>query len=319
VEKIIREFIGPKTEFDFDNYLRSRNIRQITSLNQMQRKQFIEDLVNRVVRPATSSGKTSIARVELMSILKVGVEPWKITADYVPSPREYLLAAEMKAEFHRLRNKTVYEQFVKYKITDPKTVGPETQRELVKTIVGDIFGSMSKTTLGYSQLLFKHQPTEWVVKSNLSVYMDEKEAAESGKSIVSLINTLGAETQKQHVEVDRDVLSEKLRDDFVDTNQVVIRKLKNDLDIKDMGALSEAKKQAIMRGIMSYYFGKMSEQYLNIELEKMSTAYRENLDSAEKLRLINAIIYDCLHSTMNQKDAKAAHAEITQMMNPKNG
>jgi hypothetical protein len=314
IERLIREFLGGKSDFKLDRYLKTRGIENLDSINRTQREEFANDLIEKIIRPATSGGKTSIARVELMSILKIGVEPWKITADYVPSPREYLLEPEIKNEFRKLKHQAIYSHMLKYDLKNKTEIEPQTKKEILNSIITNVFGSMPKMTLTYTRLLFNQQPVEYVINKNLNAYLRPNEASDSAKSFMQLVNVLTMtkpeETQKA---IDEELLSKKLMEDFMDTNQVAVRKLKNELSIDDWGAVTETKKQRLMQTIMSHYFGQMSEQFLRLECDKMSL---EEDAATDRMRLINAIIHDCLRSSMNRDHAKKATEDLTNLINP---
>ncbi|MFH0862098.1 MAG: hypothetical protein V1875_03615 [Candidatus Altiarchaeota archaeon] len=318
INRLFRDFLGSNTDFSLDKHLKAQGLQDISTLNQTQKRQFAEDLIDKVIRPAASSGKTSMARVELMSILRIGVEPWKITADYVPSPREHLLAHEMNEEFQKLNRQTIYAEVARNNLRERVEPDQHTKNAVITSVIATIFGTMPKTTLVYTKKLFNKRPIEWVVKNSLSAYMKNEEARESAKNLTQMFGVLvkAKDDQIQPNEINMELLSEKLRDDFTDTNQVVIRRLKNELNIDDMKTVNEAKKQRIMQTLMTHYFGQMSDKYLSLEAEKMKLNADTNRATTDKMRLINAIIYDCLHTTMAAEDAKLAHTDLSFLINP---
>lgn len=318
IDELIREYLGSSTDFNIERYLRTRGVQDFSHLNQVQKKQFAEDLVDKVIRPATSTGKTSMARVKLMSILSIGVEPWKITPDYVPSPREYLLSHEINDEYKKL-NQAIYAEIIKKNIMERVEPDPETKAKVVNSIISSIFGTMTKTTLLYTKKLFNLRPTEWVVKNSLSTYMNPEEAAESSKNFTQLFDTgvKAKDEQIQTKDLDLKLLSEKLRDDFTDDNQVVIRRLKNELNLESMKKLDENKRQRILQIMMGHYFGQLSEKYYNMEIEKIKLSEESDSAAADKLRLVNAIINDCLRATMASEDAKEAHNDLLSLLHLK--
>ena len=316
IESLMREYLGKDAGFDFDAYLKIRNIRDINSLNLVQKKQFADELAEKIIRPATSIGKTTMARLELMSILGIGVEPWRITPNYVPSPREYLLGEESKTELRKLINYAISKEALKHNLKDLREITPPMKQEIVGGVVLDVFGSLPHATLSYSKSLFDQYPTQWVVDRSLATYMAPEKAKETGKRLTQLLDTLLKTTESPKTDttqIQEELLSKKIADYFDDTNQLLIRRLKTENDIDNRLPVPDDKKHRILHGIMTHHFGFLSSRFLDMEYGKLGI--RDADDSgADRIRLINAIIHDCLHTSMTKEDAKHAHEELNKLL-----
>ena len=316
IENLMREYLGRNADFNFDAYLKIRNIRDINSLNLTQKKQFAEELVEKTIRPASSIGKTSLARTELMSILCIDVEPWRITPNYTPSPREYLLEEESKTELRKLINYAISKEALKHDLKDIREITPQIKQEIVGGVVLDVFGSLPHATLSYSKSLFDQYPTQWVMDKSLATYMTPEKAKETGKRITQLLDALlkTAEPAKAgETQIDEELLSEKISDYFDDINQLLLRRLKTENNIDNRLPVPDDKKHRILHAIMTHHFGSLSRRFLDMEYGKL--CIKDIEDSGEdRLRLINAIIHDCLHSSMTKEDAKRAHEELNKLL-----
>jgi uncharacterized protein (DUF2249 family) len=312
IEKLVNSYMKGR-KFSIEDYLKRQGISSLIDLSKHRKEQFADGIVD-LLHSYISSGRGSIVRVELMSILKIGFEGMKITKDHIPSPKDHVLEKEMKEHFTKLKDSIKKELIIKHRINE-KDRSKDCKQKVLKAVVTEVFGSMPKTELLYSRQLFNKFPLEKVIRKNLSTYMGEAKLKDESKDFVKTLTALVDSEQEQDSEgIDNDKLSRKLKDDFVDTNQFVIRKLKNELDVRDMGLVAAAKKQAILKGIMSYYFGQMSEEFLRLELEKMDLTKLSDKTAADRMKLINMIMHDCLHSHMHEDDAKKAHKKINDLI-----
>jgi len=319
IQALMRVYLGDKMSFSFNDYLKSRGISDLEHLNLEQKKQLAEDLVEKIIKPATSMGKTSLARVELMSILRIGVDIWKITPNYVPSPRDRLLAEEVKNEFRKLKHQALARQIIRYKLREKLQIDEATREEIMGAVISDIFGLMSHTTLAYARELFNQYPVEWVMTRNLGAYMSYNEAAESARTLGQLLDVVSKTKERPPEDpgkIDEKLLSGNLMNYFNDTNELLVRKFKNEYKIDNTKRMTEEKKQRMLNDIMSHYFGFLSQKFLSMEYDKLGLKDDTESEATQKLRLINAILYDCLHSSLVSEDANKAHEAINKIINP---
>jgi hypothetical protein len=311
VEEAVRKSLG-SSSFSIDGYLREYGVEEFPGLSLNQRRQFVEDLSNRVISGHLTPSRANMARMQLLSVLGVDLEPWKITGNYVPSPREYLLSDDMRRGFERLKRRAIKDSISKFRVNAIGKEGEKVRSDMLSNVIREVLGNLPRATLEYSDVLFGRRPFEHVLANNLAAYMRRDDALKAGREVVKVVGVSGDGVGGlDRSESER--LSKAVMEDFIDTNQVVIRTLKNQLNISSMEKLRDSKRRVIFEGMMSHYFGGMSENFLDHEVRILKYEDQQR-HAPERTALADAIIHDCLQSSMKREHARRTHEELLSLI-----
>jgi hypothetical protein len=347
ITKIIEYFTGKPVGESLDKFVTAQKIGDISGLNDSQKIFLVEVILEKFVKPWVSIGKTRLARVELLSTLGVKVDvsrlrkrvfqaktipgkveieetkapvaveepenPWEITASYTPSPRRYLLEDEMRGGFIKIQ-KNLFKR-VAEKLNEESRKNPKTRLNAINSIVTETFGQMGRGMLLHIGKSLNNHSLKHVVNKNLNAYMGGEKASESANIFVKLADMLFKKGggEKEAV-INEDQMSEELMNFFKDSNQVILRELKNKYGISDEELASDPKKTEILFGLMLYYFGLMSKEYFELTAEKVNFDELKGSEDENKIRLMTAIMYDCLHSSMNKEEAEQAYKYVKRLL-----
>jgi hypothetical protein len=343
-EDIIHKYVGASVEVNLREFLKTHGVTDLMVLENTQKRELVERILKRFVQPRVSIGKTSLARVEIESILglredqgiwKKGREggkekpveehkvefslakpvrrdPWSITADYVPNPKQFLLENDMRAEFAKIQKQLFKEILSSLKREDLKNA--ETRFKVLDTAVTKTFGHMGHKAMAYGGESGGGQ-LKWVVDSNLGTYMKQEKAEDTTNVFMELAHLMFRDGMLESADgKDEKFLSQNLMDYFKDTNQVMLRQIKNKLNVGEKDLTSDTIRKQVLMEVMPYYFGLMSKRYLDKASQRIQENIMQDLGDKEKVQLMAAVIYDCLCSTMTEDKAKDAYSNMMKLI-----
>jgi hypothetical protein len=263
--------------------------------------------------PFYPSGKKVSEELKPPEVRVEAENPWAIKPPYAPSPRQYLLEGEMSGEFIKIQNE-LFRQVVK-RLTKEDLTNVETKFKVLSAVITETFGHMGQKALAYSGKSVGDSQVKRVVDRSLTTYMREDKAGESTNVFMNLANILfkTGETEKQGA-VDEEVLSKNLMNYFKDRNQVMLREIKNRHKIGDKDLTSDAIKKEILMEMIPYYFGLMSKRYIDHGYKRIESSGLRDLDDKDRVRLMSAVIYDCLYSSMTRENAEKAYLSMKELL-----
>ncbi|MFH0861724.1 MAG: hypothetical protein V1875_01725 [Candidatus Altiarchaeota archaeon] len=299
-----------------------RGVETISELSEEQKVELVEALIIRCIQHGASQGKASIIRVEVFSLLGIKRLPikkeeelkakniddfkelWRMTHDYIPSPNKRLLEEDMKLEFKNMIH--VFLDKIKGK----------TDAEAPKKMVKGMFGEIASRALAFSKDRGHKNSEGWVVQKSLSTYINEYDSREMTHEVLGTAKNNASQDLKQinwGVEFEEEnKVADEVREYVRDMNQVILRMIEN-LSGADMLDKKEAKLK-VLTGLMSYYFGAMSEKYLEREYAKLNISPSDTTKTEQKIKLIMAVIYDCLQTSLGKDGGDAVSATISKSL-----
>jgi len=336
IEGLIGRYLDG-THTELDPYLKAQGIQDINALDPTQRGIFADEIIRRFIKPRTSIGKSSLATVELYSILEIrrdGGQWEKVEqtanaekADYspdiaakrgdnlsleTPGPKSHVLEDEVRSEFIKTQG-ALFSNIIE-KIAENDRLDPKAKSEVLKSMVTELFGQMGRQAINFSGEPKGDYIVERTVNKNLNAYMTGPKAEESTKFFMNMADKVFKTKESGQTTVDEEKLSKTLMDYFQDMNQVVLRQLQNKYGVKEMETIPESKRKEIVMAVMMFYFGLISKKYLDTAFTKLQSDLRRDLKDEENVKLMNAIIYDCLSTSMKDEHANQAFTSMKKLM-----
>ena len=299
-----------------------RGVETVSELSEDQKVELVEALIIRCLQHGASQGKASIIRVELLSLLGINRLPirkeeelkakkvddfkelWRMTHDYIPSPNKRLLEEDMKWEF-----KTMVRDFLdKFK--------GKTDDETPKKMVKRMFGEIASRALAVGRERGQMNPEGWVVQRNLSTYVNEYDSRELTHEALDSTRdrkAYGKEPVNWGVEFEEEnKVADEVKEYVKDMNQVILRMVEN---LSDAEKIDDKEAQLkVLNGLMTYYFGAMSERFLQKEYETLKISPSDATKTDVKIKLIKAVISDCLQTSLGKEGGDAVSATISKSL-----
>lgn len=322
--EIITNYTGLPPEVTVGRHLSAHGIWDINSLTIIQKRDLVEELVEKYIMPRMSVGKASLARTELLSTLGITRDlgkwkkgkfdepvPEKAAIEYLPNPRRHMFEENMREEFMQMQDQ-LFKKVVD-SLTDNEKMDPEAKVRALSSIITELFGQMGRNAVLLAGKSAGDEHIKGVIKHNLGTYMSQERSDETADEFLKRANKIFSASPGVEGEVEQELMSDNLLNYFMDTNQVILRKLKNKYNLSDRELEEDPKKRELLSDLTLYYFGIMSKKYLELASDKIM---HERLDDTgeNKSKLITAVIHDCLQSTMKKEDSTKAYLNIKKLL-----